>query len=99
MKAVYTDEALRDLLDIGADVPERYPNIAPDVEKLIRAIVNRIERWSESAPEALIARTFTRSRWCIIRKNCFTELPKIRSRYSIFTTLRVSLGKDAAQGA
>jgi len=44
MKVVNTDEALRDLPDIGAYVPKRYPNIAPDVEKLIRAIVNRIER-------------------------------------------------------
>jgi len=51
MKVVYTDEALRDLLDIGAYVAERYPNIALDVEELLRAIVNRIERWPESAPE------------------------------------------------
>jgi plasmid stabilization system protein ParE len=51
MTVVYTDEALRDLLDIGAYVAERYPNIAPDVEKLIRAIVSRIAQWPESAPE------------------------------------------------
>jgi toxin ParE1/3/4 len=51
MKVVYTDEALRDLLDIGAYVAERYPNIALDVEELLRAIVNRIKRWPESAPE------------------------------------------------
>jgi hypothetical protein len=51
MKVVYTDEALRDLSDIGASVPERYQNISPDVEKLIRAIVNRIEWWPERAPE------------------------------------------------
>ena len=46
MKVVYTDEALRDLSDIGAYVPERYQNIS-----LIRAIVTRIERWPERAPE------------------------------------------------
>lgn len=51
MKVVYTDEALRDLSDIGTYVLERYRNIAPDVEKLIRAIVNCIERWPERAPE------------------------------------------------
>jgi len=51
MKVVYTDEALRDLSDIGAYVPERYQNISRDVEKLIRAIVTRIERWPERAPE------------------------------------------------
>jgi plasmid stabilization system protein ParE len=45
MKVVYTEEAFRDLLDIGAYVAERYPNIALDVEKLLRAIVNRIEQW------------------------------------------------------
>jgi len=45
MKVVYTDEALRDLSDIDAYVPERYPNISLDVEKLILTIVNRIERW------------------------------------------------------
>ena len=51
MKVVYTDEALCDLSDIGAYVPERYQNISPDVEKLIRAIVTRIERGPERAPE------------------------------------------------
>jgi toxin ParE1/3/4 len=51
MKVIYTDEALRDLSEIAAYVAERYPNIAQDVERLMRAIVNRIERWPESAPE------------------------------------------------
>ena len=51
MKVVYTDAALRDLSDIGAYVPERYQNISPDVEKPIRAIVTRIERWPERALE------------------------------------------------
>ena len=51
MKVVYTDEALRDLVDIGAYVAGRYPNIALDVEELLRAIVNRIEQWPESAPQ------------------------------------------------
>ena len=99
MKVVYTEEAFRDLLDIGAYVAERYPNIALDVEELLRAIVNRIEQWPESAPQVTDRANVHAVALVHYPYNCFIESRKTRSRYSISVTLRVNLAKGAGQGA
>ncbi|MGJ5116973.1 type II toxin-antitoxin system RelE/ParE family toxin [Bradyrhizobium oligotrophicum] len=45
MKVVYTDDALRDLLDIADWLADHYPAVAPAVERRIRRLVARIARW------------------------------------------------------
>lgn len=49
MKVVYTPAALLDLAEIADWLALHYPTIAPTVESRIRAVVERIGRWPESA--------------------------------------------------
>ncbi len=49
MKVVYTTAALRDLIEISDWLIAHYPTIAPLVERRIRAAVDQISRWPESA--------------------------------------------------
>jgi len=49
MKVVYTPAALRDLAEIADWLATHYPTIAPLVERRIRAAVDHISRWPESA--------------------------------------------------
>jgi len=49
MKVVYTPAALRDLAAIADWLANHYPAIAPLVERRIRAAVDQIIRWPESA--------------------------------------------------
>lgn len=49
MKVVYTPAALRDLAEIADWLTLHYPTIAPAIESRIRAAVERIGRWPESA--------------------------------------------------
>jgi len=46
MKVVYTDEALRDIEEIGAYVATHYPVAVPAVRNRIRAVVAHIGRWA-----------------------------------------------------
>ena len=49
MKAVYTLAALRDLAEIADWLATHYPTIAPHVGRRIRAAVDQISRWPDSA--------------------------------------------------
>jgi hypothetical protein len=61
--------------------------------------VNRIERWTESA-RAVTARPNVHAVALVHRPyKLFHRIAEDSVEISIFTTLRVSLGKDAAQGA
>ena len=51
MRAIYTDEALRDLDDILAFIAERYPTVSMLFENRLRAATRRINAWPNSAPE------------------------------------------------
>jgi toxin ParE1/3/4 len=52
MKAVYTEEALKDLDAIADWLIVHYPAVAPAVERRIRSIVAHIARWPESSPRS-----------------------------------------------
>jgi toxin ParE1/3/4 len=49
MKVVYTPAALHDVAAIADWLAVHYPAIAPLVERRIRAAVDQISRWPESA--------------------------------------------------
>jgi plasmid stabilization system protein ParE len=49
MKVVYTPAALADLAEIADWLTLHYPTLAPAVEHRIRAVVERIGQWPESA--------------------------------------------------
>jgi toxin ParE1/3/4 len=49
MKVVYTVAALRDLDQIAEWLAVNYPMIAPTIEGRIRAVIEHVERWPESA--------------------------------------------------
>ena len=49
MKVVWTDEALDDLNEIVGYVTERFPAVAPPLERCIRDTVARIRHWPQSA--------------------------------------------------
>jgi plasmid stabilization system protein ParE len=49
MRVVYTDASLRDLDEIAEWLAVHYPEVAPAVERRIRAVVARISHWPESA--------------------------------------------------
>jgi toxin ParE1/3/4 len=49
MKVVYTPAALRDVAAIADWLATHYPTIAPLVERRIRATVDQISHWPESA--------------------------------------------------
>jgi toxin ParE1/3/4 len=49
MRVVYTPAALRDLAAIADWLTSHYPTIAPLVQRRIRAAVEQISRWPESA--------------------------------------------------
>jgi plasmid stabilization system protein ParE len=53
MKVVWTDEALRDLDEIAEYVTVHYPTVAPAVGLRIRAVVDRVGRWPQSARRSL----------------------------------------------
>jgi toxin ParE1/3/4 len=50
MKAVYTEDALRDLDAILAFIEQHYPTVTAAFENRIRATIARIKAWPESAP-------------------------------------------------
>jgi len=49
MKVVYTAAALRDLDEIAEWLAVHYPGIASTIERRIRAVIEHIDRWPESA--------------------------------------------------
>ena len=49
MKVVYTAAALRDLDEIAEWLAVHYSAIAPTIERRIRAVIEHIGRWPESA--------------------------------------------------
>jgi toxin ParE1/3/4 len=49
MKIVYTAGARKDLEEIGDWLSDRYPTIAPAVERRIHNVIARIARWPQSA--------------------------------------------------
>lgn len=49
MKVVYTAAALRDLDEIAEWLAVHYPAVAPTVERRIRAVIEHIGGWPESA--------------------------------------------------
>ena len=49
MKVVYTAAALRDLDEIADWLAVHNPTIAPTIERRIRAVIEHIGRWPESA--------------------------------------------------
>jgi plasmid stabilization system protein ParE len=49
MKVVWTRSALADLDDILAYTADRFPSVAEGLERRIRATVDHIGRWPESA--------------------------------------------------
>ena len=53
MRVVYTDQALRDLVDIADWLADHYPTAAPAVERRIKRVVAHIARWPSSAPRVV----------------------------------------------
>jgi len=49
MKVVFTSAALSDLNDLLAHTSTNYPGLVHAVELRIRAVIERLERWPESA--------------------------------------------------
>ena len=53
MKVVYTAAALRDLDEIAEWLAVHYPTFAPTIERRIRAVMEHIGRWPESARRSI----------------------------------------------
>jgi toxin ParE1/3/4 len=51
MKAVFTSAALADLDDILSYTLTHYPSLVPSLQDRIRAVIERIEQWPDSARE------------------------------------------------
>ena len=51
MKVVFTSAALADLDDLLSYTSANYPDVLPALERRIRAVLERIEQWPESARE------------------------------------------------
>jgi plasmid stabilization system protein ParE len=51
MKVVFTSAALADLDDILFYTSQNYPSVVAPLELRIRAVIERIERWPQSARE------------------------------------------------
>jgi plasmid stabilization system protein ParE len=51
MRVVFTPAALADLDDLLFYTSANYPDVVPALERRIRAVLDRIEQWPESARE------------------------------------------------
>ena len=51
MKVAFTSAALADLDDLLSYTSLNYPDVLPALERRIRAVLERIEQWPESARE------------------------------------------------
>jgi plasmid stabilization system protein ParE len=51
MRVVFTPAALADLDDLLSYTSANYPDVVPALERRIRAVLERIEQWPESARE------------------------------------------------
>jgi plasmid stabilization system protein ParE len=49
MRVVFTQTALADLDDLLSYTSANYPDVMPGLERRIRAVLERIEQWPESA--------------------------------------------------
>ena len=76
MQVAWTEAALADLDEVLAHTAEHYPSLVGAVERRIRAVVERIGRWPESAQS--VFRSGARAREAQSRRGGRSDERRIR---------------------